>query len=159
VDKRDTPGGQRNWEWIKKGVPIRVEIGPRDITSRNVAVARRDKGPKEKEFILKEQFIRDVDDILDDIQTKLLERATALRDANTKPLETEAEFRAFFADGAPGGFALMHWAGSSEDEDRLSKEMKVTIRCIPKGDEYVGEGKCFLTGKPSTRRVVFARSY
>ena len=68
VDKRDTPGGQRNWEWIKKGVPIRVEIGPRDITSRNVAVARRDKGPKEKEFILKEQFIRDVDDILDDIQ-------------------------------------------------------------------------------------------
>jgi prolyl-tRNA synthetase len=53
----------------------------------------------------------------------------------------------------------MHWAGSSEDEDRLSKEMKVTIRCIPKGDEYVGEGKCFLTGKPSTRRVVFARSY
>ena len=159
VDKRDTPGGQRNWEWIKKGVPIRVEIGPRDITSRNVAVARRDKGPKEKEFILKEQFIRDVDDILDDIQTKLLERATALRDANTKSLETEAEFRAFFADGAPGGFALMHWAGSSEDEDRLAKEMKVSIRCIPKGDEYAGDGKCFLTGKPSTRRVVFAKSY
>jgi prolyl-tRNA synthetase len=159
VDKRDLPGGQKNWEWIKKGVPLRVEIGPRDITSRNVAVARRDRGPKEKEFVQKEQFIRDVDDYLDEIQTKLLERATAMRDANTKKLESEAEFREFFAEKAPGGFALMHWAGSNDDEDRLSKELKVTIRCIPNGDAYAEEGKCFLTGKPSSRRVIFARSY
>ncbi|MFZ4767762.1 MAG: proline--tRNA ligase [Roseimicrobium sp.] len=159
VDKRDIAGGQRNWEWIKKGVPLRVEIGPRDITSRNVAVARRDKSPKDKEIIAKEQFIRDVDDLLDDIQTKLLERATQLRDANMHKLETEAEFREFFAEGSVGGFALMHWAGSSDDEDRLSKELKVTIRCIPHGDEFAEQGKCFLTGEPSSRRVVFARSY
>jgi prolyl-tRNA synthetase len=135
VDKRDLPGGQKNWEWIKKGVPIRVEIGPRDITSRNVAVARRDRSPKDKEFIAKEQFIRNVDDLLDEIQTGLLARATALRDANMRKLETEAEFREYFADGAPGGFALMHWAGSSDEEERLSKELKVTIRCIPRGEE------------------------
>lgn len=159
VDKRDLPGGQKNWEWIKKGVPLRVEIGPRDITSRNVAVARRDKSPKDKEFIAKEQFIRDVDDLLDDIQTQILARATAMRDANMTRLGSEAEFRAYFAEDAPGGFALMHWAGSSEDEDRLSKELKVTIRCIPHGEEYVEEGTCFLSGRPSTRRVVFARSY
>lgn len=159
VDKRDLPGGQKNWEWIKKGVPLRVEIGPRDITSRNVAVARRDRSPKDKAFIAKEQFIRDVDDLLDEIQTQLLARATALRDTNTHKLDTEADFRAYFADDAPGGFALMHWAGSSDDEDRLSKELKVTIRCIPHGDAYVEEGKCFLTGKPSQRRVIFARSY
>lgn len=165
VDKRDIPGGQRNWEWIKKGVPLRVEIGPRDISSRQVAVTRRDRGHKEKEFILKEQFIRDADDILDDIQTKLLERATAMRDEHTHKLNTEEEFRAFFTpknDDKPeihGGFALMHWAGSSEDEDRLQKELKVTIRCIPKGDQYAEEGTCFLTGKPSHRRVVFAKSY
>jgi prolyl-tRNA synthetase len=159
VDKRDLPGGQKNWEWIKKGVPIRVEIGPRDITSRNVAVARRDRSPKDKEFIAKEQFIRNVDDLLDEIQTGLLARATALRDANMRKLETEAEFREYFADGAPGGFALMHWAGSSDEEERLSKELKVTIRCIPRGEEYAEEGKCFLTGAPSQRRVVFARSY
>jgi prolyl-tRNA synthetase len=159
VDKRDLPGGQKNWEWIKKGVPLRVEIGPRDITSRNVAVVRRDRSPKDKQFIGKEQFIRDVDDLLDEIQSGLLARATALRDGNTKKLGTEAEFRAYFADDAPGGFALMHWAGTAEDEDRLSKELKVTIRCIPNGDAYAEEGTCFLTGKPSMRRVVFARSY
>lgn len=159
VDKRDLPGGQKNWEWIKKGVPLRVEIGPRDITSRNVAVARRDKSPKEKEFIPKEQFIRDVDDLLDEIQTQILARAIALRDANMTRLTSEAEFRAYFAEDAPGGFALMHWAGSSEDEERLSKELRVTIRCVPHGDEYAEEGACFLTGKPSSRRVVFARSY
>ena len=58
-----------------------------------------------------------------------------------------------------GGFALMHWAGSSDDEDRLSKELRVTIRCIPRDPKYTEQGKCFLTGKPSQRRVVFARSY
>lgn len=165
VDKRDIAGGARNWEWIKKGVPIRVEIGPRDITSRSVAVVRRDRGPKEKEFIPKEQFIQDVGDILADIQKQLLERATALRDEHMHKLSTEEEFRAFFTpknEDKPeihGGFALMHWAGSSEDEERLQKELKVTIRCIPHGDEFAEEGACFLTGKPSSRRVVFAKSY
>ena len=163
VDKRDIPGGQRNWEWIKKGVPIRVEFGPRDIEKRSVAVSRRDRGPKEKEFIPKEQFIKDVDDVLEDIQTGLLRRATDLRDKYTQKLDTEAEFREFFHEEAKGetagGFALMHWAGTSEDEDRLAKELKVTIRCIPHGNQYAEEGKCFLTGSPSSRRVVFARSY
>lgn len=165
VDKRDIPGGQRNWDWIKKGVPLRVEIGPRDIEKRSVAVARRDRGVKEKEFISKEVFIREVADILDQIQSALLERATALRDANMKKLETEAEFRAFFTpqnENKPephGGFALMHWAGSSEDEERLQKELKVTIRCIPRDDSFAEEGTCFLTGKPSKRRVIFAKSY
>ena len=82
-----------------------------------------------------------------------------------KRLETEAEFRAFFTpenEDKPeihGGFALMHWAGSSEDEERLQKELKVTIRCIPDGDAYAEQGVCFLTGKPSARRVIFAKSY
>ena len=140
-------------------MPIRVEIGPRDIEKRTIALARRDRGPKEKEFIGKEEFLRDVVDILDDIQNMLLDRATKMRDDNTKRLNSEDEFRAFFAEGSDGGFALMHWAGGSEDEDRLQKELKVTIRCIPHGDAYAEEGKCFLTGKPSSRRVVFARSY
>ena len=76
-----------------------------------------------------------------------------------KKLETLEEFKAYFAENSEGGFALMHWVGSSEDEDALSKELKVTIRCIPHGDQFAEEGKCFLTGKPSSRRVVFARSY
>ena len=165
VDKRDIAGGQRNWDWIKKGVPLRVEIGPKDITNRTVAVARRDRAPKAKDFIDKEQFIQDVADILEQIQSQLLERAVQLRDANSHRLQTEAEFRAFFTPkdaNKPeihGGFALMHWAGSAADEERLQQELKVTIRCIPSAPEYQEEGVCFLTGKPSKQRVVFAKSY
>jgi prolyl-tRNA synthetase len=99
------------------------------------------------------------------VQSTLLARATALRDEHTKKLETMEEFVAFFtpknADKpeAHGGFALMHWAGSNDDEDQIAKDYKVTIRCIPLGDEYAEEGTCFMTGKPSSRRVVFAKSY
>jgi prolyl-tRNA synthetase len=165
VDQRDIPGGQRNWEWIKKGVPLRIEIGPRDIESRSVAVIRRDRGPKEKEFINKEEFIREAADILQDIQDKLLEKALAHRNEHMRKLDTEAEFREFFTpdnEEKPeihGGFALMHWAGSSEDEERLQKELKVTVRCVPFGEEFREEGICFLTGRPSSQRVVFAKSY
>ncbi len=165
VDKRDLQGGTKNWEWIKKGVPLRVEMGPRDITSRSVAVCRRDLGPKAKEIMGKEDFLRNVTDLLEEIQANLLARATALRDEHTRKLETLDEFKAFFgaADDekgpARGGFALMHWAGSSEDEDSLAKEFKTTIRCIPHGDEYAEAGACFFTGRPSARRVIFAKSY
>jgi prolyl-tRNA synthetase len=159
VDKRDLQGGAKNWEWIKKGVPLRIEMGPRDIESRSVAVCRRDLGPKAKEFTPKEDFLRNVTDLLQEIQDALLKRATDLRDANMKKLETMEEFKAFFAEGAPGGFALMHWAGNNEEEDKIAKDMRITIRCIPMSDEFAEEGSCFLTGKPSSKRVIFARSY
>jgi prolyl-tRNA synthetase len=165
VDKRDIPGGTRNWEWIKKGVPLRIELGPRDITSRSVAVSRRDAGPKGKEIMAKEELIQNVTDLLDDIQGTLLSRARALRDEHTVKLDTLEQFVAFFTPQNPnkpeahGGFALMHWAGNNEEEEKLSKEYKVTIRCIPLGDEYAEEGTCFLTGRPSQRRVIFAKSY
>ncbi len=165
VDKRDLPGGTRNWEWIKKGVPLRVEIGPRDITSRSVMVGKRHLGSKAKDSMGKEEFIQEVSALLADAQNTLLQRATELRDAHTKKLETFDEFKAYFTpkdEAKPeihGGFALMHWAGSAEEEDRLSKEFKTTIRCIPLGDEYAEAGTCFLTGKPSARRVIFAKSY
>ncbi len=161
VDKRDLPGGARNWEWIKKGVPLRVELGPRDIESRTVMVCRRDQGAKAKEAMPKEDFLQNVEDILAQAQAALLERATKLRDDNTHRLETMDQFKDFFAEkpGISGGFALMHWAGTADDEDRLAKEFKTTIRCIPQGDQYAEEGTCFLTGKPSSRRVIFAKSY
>jgi prolyl-tRNA synthetase len=161
VDKRDLPGGARNWEWIKKGVPLRVELGPRDIESRTVMVCRRDQGAKAKEAMKKEDFLQNVEDILNQAQAALLERATKLRDENTHRFNTMDEFKEFFAEkpGITGGFALMHWAGSADDEDRLAKEFKTTIRCIPMGDQYAEEGTCFLTGKPSSRRVIFAKSY
>ncbi|MEZ5299186.1 MAG: proline--tRNA ligase [Verrucomicrobiales bacterium] len=163
VDKRDLGGGQKSWEWIKRGVPIRIELGPRDIEKRSVAVSRRDRGPKEKEFIPKEDFLKGVEDMLQDVQNSLLARATAFRDEHTREINSLEEFEAFFtpenADKPEihGGFAMAHWAGTSEDEERLQKDYKVTIRCIPFGEG--DPGTCFLTGKPSPKRVVFAKSY
>jgi prolyl-tRNA synthetase len=159
VDQRDLPGGTKNWEWIKKGAPLRVEIGPRDIEKGTVAVARRDKGPKEKTFPATGAFVASLPSLLQEIQDGLLARATAFREAHTVKIDDEATFRAFFAEGALGGFALVPWAGTSEDENRLREELKITIRCLPHGDQYAEEGTCFITGRPSHRRVVFAKSY
>lgn len=165
VDRRDLPGGTRNWEWIKKGVPVRVEIGPRDLEKGSVAVSRRDRGVKEKAFVPVDEFVRTVPDILGDIQRSLLERAAAFRDANTVRLNSREEFEAFFTPGNAakpeihGGFALVHWAGDADDEEMLQKQLGVTLRCLPRGDEYAEEGTCFLTGRPSSRRVIFAKAY
>ncbi|MFT4548745.1 MAG: prolyl-tRNA synthetase, partial [Verrucomicrobiales bacterium] len=165
VDKRDISGGQKTWDWIKKGAPIRVELGPRDLEKGSVAVTRRDRGHKEKEFIGNEDFLRAVGNTLEDIQSNLLLRARAMREEHTVKIDTKEAFEQFFTPENKekpeihGGFALCHWAGSSEDEEQIQKQHKVTIRCIPFGDEYVEEGTCFYTGKPSSRRVVFAKSY
>lgn len=165
VDDRDLGGGAKNWEWIKKGVPLRVEIGPRDIESRKVAVSRRDQSPKDKEFVPKEAFIRSISERLQDIQDNMLQRALAFRDANIVRIDGMDEFLAFFTPqnaNQPeihGGFALCHWAGTSQDEERLQKDLKVTIRCVPFGDAYAEEGTCFYTGRPSHRRIFFAKAY
>ena len=165
VDKRDIGGGQKSWDWIKKGAPIRVEIGPRDMEKGSVAVCRRDRPHKDREFIGNEDFLRAVENTLEDIQATLLQRATAMRGEHTVKIDSKEEFEKFFTPQNPdkpeihGGFALCHWAGSNEDEEQIQKDHKVTIRCIPFGEEYAEEGTCFYTGKPSSRRVVFAKSY
>jgi prolyl-tRNA synthetase len=174
IDKRDIGGGTKTWEWVKRGVPIRVEIGPRDLEKGSVAVARRDRGPKEKEFVPTAEFVSKAAGILTGIQQTLLDRATAYRDANTVKIDTKEEFYAFFTaknankadsersgDGRSeihGGFALAHWNGSREVEEKIKEDLKVTIRCIP-FDAPEEDGKCILTGEPSRRRVVWAKSY
>jgi len=164
VDKRDIGGGQKNWEWIKKGVPIRVELGPRDLEKGSVAVARRDKGPKEKEFLPNADFISRVEEILQSIQDGLLDRATAFRDANIVDIDTKEQFYAFFTPKNTekpeihGGFARCHWCGSQECEEKIKEDLKVTIRCIP-FDAKEESGACICCGKPSGKRVIFAKSY
>jgi len=164
VDKRDIGGGQKNWEWIKKGVPVRVELGPRDLEKGSIAVARRDRGPKEKEFLANGDFVSRIAEILQSIQDGLLARATALRDANTADIDTKQQFYAFFTPTNTekpelhGGFARSHWCGSQECEEKIKEDLKVTIRCIP-FDAKEESGACICCGKPSGRRVIFAKSY
>ena len=160
VDDRDLNGGVKNWEWIKKGVPIRIEIGPRDLEKGTIAVTRRDRGPKEKAFLPTAEFVAAAASTLQEIQDGLYERALAFREAHSIRLDTKEAFYDFFQnDSSLGGFAVAHWAGTNEDEDALKKDLQVTIRCIPFDDSYAEEGTCFYTGKPSARRLVFAKSY
>jgi len=165
IDKREMQGGAKNWEWIKKGVPVRIEIGPRDIEKGTVAVVRRDTSPKEKQFLGREEALSMMATILGDIQQALLDRAMELREQHSRKIDSMDDFVAYFtAENADkpkmhGGFALCHWAGSNEDEEKLAKDHKVTIRCIPNGKEFIEEGHCILTGKPSAQRVIFAKAY
>ena len=164
VDGREGGGGARNWEWIKKGVPVRVEIGPRDLEKGTVAVSRRDRGPREKEFLANNEFVQRAAEILQSVQDALLARATSLRDAHTRRIDGLDEFYDFFTAKNPakpeihGGFALAHWNGAAEVEAKIKDDLKVTIRCIP-FEAADGPGKCIVTGEPSARRVVFAKSY
>ena len=165
VDQRDLGGGVKNWEWIKKGVPLRVELGPRDLESGRVAVSRRDESGKN--FVAKTEFVRQAPALLDSIQQNLYERALAFRDAHTQRIDTNEEFYAFFTPKNPakpeihGGFALAHWNGSGEVEEQVKNDLKVTIRCIPFDDPAhpPEPGRCVITGEPSPRRVLWAKSY
>ncbi|HEX5790666.1 MAG TPA: proline--tRNA ligase, partial [Luteolibacter sp.] len=165
VDSRDLGGGAKKWEWIKKGVPIRIELGPRDIESRKICVQRRDQDASTKDFPLKDDFIREVADVLEDIHQNLLRRATELRDANLTACNTLDAFDAHWTKENPG-WLMTPWAGSSEQEDELSKKHKITIRCIPiesvalpKNVTTQVGANCFLTGKKATVRALWGRSY
>src|SRR5690606_15930774 len=95
IDKRDLGGGVKNWEWIKKGVPVRIEIGPRDLEKGAVALARRDKTPKDKEFLPAEEAVSGIVGVLQAIQDNLLARALAFRDEHTVEITSMDEFRRF----------------------------------------------------------------
>ncbi len=167
VDQRDLGGGVKNWEWIKKGVPLRVELGPRDLESGNVAITRRDEDAKAKAFLQTSEFVSQVPALLDAIQQNLFDRALAFRDANTRVIDTKEEFYDFFTPknaAKPeihGGFALAHWNDSRAVEEQIKNDLKVTIRCIPFDDPAnpPESGKCIITGEPSPRRVLWAKSY
>jgi prolyl-tRNA synthetase len=162
VDRRDLGGGVKNWEWTKKGVPIRVEIGPRDLEKNSVEVSRRDQPIKSKETMSIQEFAANASEILMSIQQNLYDRAKKFQEENTRAIESNKEFYDFFTIKNPskpeihGGFALAHWNGSREVEEKIKDDLKVTIRVVP----FDGEpGKCIFTGEPSAKRVVWAKSY
>lgn len=164
IDKREGRGGDKVWSWIKKGIPIYLEIGPRDLANDSVFVGRRDKNRKERYSQPRNEFIAQVADVLDDIQKCLLEKAGAFRDENTKRIDSKDDFYAFFTPKDKekpeihGGFAYSHWNGTTEVEKIVKNDLNVTIRCIPL-DAPEEDGKCIITGQPSKRRVLWAKSY
>jgi prolyl-tRNA synthetase len=163
IDDRDMRGGDKAWQAIKQGVPVRVEIGPRDIAKNECFVGRRDKGPKEKTSIPRAEFVSGIANLLQDIQSSLFARAKAYRDQNVKNIDSLKDFEAFFSGGdddkgpARGGFAMVHWNEAAIGHESLAR-LKVTPRCIPL-DAPQEDGACIFTGKPSTKRIIFAKSY
>jgi prolyl-tRNA synthetase len=163
IDDREI-GGARGWEWIKKGIPLRVEIGPRDIADNSVYVGRRDKGHRERTSIKRDRFVGEITHILNDIQQALFERAQLFRKTHSITLDDKKEFYEFFTPENPeqpeihGGFALSHWCGEDRCESKIKEDLSVTIRCIPLSGPSE-KGKCIYCGGPSSGRVVFAKAY
>jgi prolyl-tRNA synthetase len=155
LDDRDQfkPGFKFS-EWELRGVPVRCELGPRDMESGQVVLVRRDSGKKESHPV--DGVLEAVDNYLKAIQSGLFQKALEFREANTVKIDSYDEFKEFIA--ADSGFALIHWAGSSADEERLQEETKATIRCIPLEAEE-DPGNCLLTGKPCKSRVMVAKAY
>jgi prolyl-tRNA synthetase len=159
VDDREhyQPGYKFN-EWEVKGVPIRVELGPKDLEKNACVLARRDLPGKEAKMMgipLADAPAR-IGELLKQMQTDLRLRALKFREANTHEVDDYADFKQKIEE--PGGFFLAHWDGTRETEERIAQETKATIRCIP-ADQKMEAGKCILTGKPSKQRVVFAKAY
>ncbi len=161
IDDRDT-GGARAWEWIKKGIPLRAEIGPRDMANDSVFLGRRDMTPRDKVGLKREELINTIDQMLDEIQDTLFNRALAFRKANTVEIDDPETFKAYFKSPGEnvihGGFAMAHWCGSAECESKIKEDLSVTIRCIP-FDSKTEQGNCVCCGNASGRRVLFSKAY
>ncbi|MEE2912235.1 MAG: proline--tRNA ligase [Planctomycetota bacterium] len=157
IDNRDLGGGEKTWSWIKKGIPIRLEIGPRDIESDSVFMARRDQGPKDKQSVPRSEFIETVTTILDNIQQGLFDRALARRENASKTIDNKDAFYAHFKDNGVG-FVYSHFCGDPELEKQVKADLKVTLCNIPL-EGHDEEGVCIFTGKPSRQRVLWAKTY
>jgi prolyl-tRNA synthetase len=154
-DNRDTQRpGFKFAEYELKGVPLRVAIGSRDMQNATVELARRDT--RTKETVAQEGLAEHIEKLLEEIQKNIFTKASNFNKENTTEVDTYDEFKRLL-DEKPG-FLLAHWDGTPETEQQIKDETKATIRCIPLNNKQE-EGKCILTGKPSTQRVVFARAY
>jgi len=164
MDTRAGRGGDKLWSWIKKGVPIRLEIGPRDIASDSVFLGRRDRAPKDRQSMPRAELVANAASILDEIQQSLLDRARVFRAEHTRRIDSKDEFYDFFTPRNQekpeihGGFAECHFGGDAEVEETVKNDLNVTVRCIPL-DAEPEDGRCIISGKPSKQRVVFAKAY
>jgi len=165
VDEREgtSPGFIFN-DWEMRGVPLRVEIGPKDVAKGTVVLARRDTPGKEgKSFVPQEGLAATVVKMLEQIQAALLERARAFRDAHTQDPKNYDEFKR----AVEAGFAFAYWCGSADCEARIKEETKATVRCVPiagaNADRRFGQpggsGTCILCGQAASEKGVFGRAY
>ena len=157
VDDREgvTPGFKFN-DWELRGVPVRIELGPRDVENQQMVLVRRDTG--EKMNVSQDGCLTQVETLLADIQTNLYQRALAFRDANTYHVERYDEFKAMFSDEQVPGFLVTPWCGQAVCEEKIKEETKATSRCIP-FDREDTRRPCVACGTVATETAVFAKAY
>jgi prolyl-tRNA synthetase len=156
VDDRDglTPGA-KYYEWEMRGVPLRIEVGPKDVQKNSVALARRDlPGRAGKSFVAQDGLEHVVAQVLDEIQAALLARATAFRDDHIFDVKDYGEL----SEAVGKGWALAWWCGGAACEAKVKEDTKATTRCLPL-DQPEGTGKCAVCGQPATEKIYFARAY
>jgi len=166
VDKSEISGGRKKWDWIKKGVPIRLEIGPREMEKDEISLSRRDQSPYENTTMKSAELIKNAKKILKEIQKSLYDNALKLLEDNTKEINSKEEFYDFFTPENPekpeihGGFAVTYFNSDEEVESKIREDLNVSIRCIPlDAENNKKEGKCIFTGKKTTERVIFGKAY
>ncbi len=163
-DARDIPGPDKKWEWIKKGAPLLLEVGPKDVEGGKVCVIRRDELAAGKKFVERAAFLGTVVETLAAIQKNMFDQALTYQKARTVTNITSVEaFKEYFSKDADNsfvggqGFVRAKWCGCT-DSLKIIDDLGVTIRCIP-FDQDGTEGKCVLTGRPTTQDVIFSRAY
>ena len=156
LDDRDIRGGEKTWSWVKKGVPVRIEVGPRDMEKEAVFYARRDKAVKDKVSQEKASFVSEITALLENIQSNLFKKAQDFQKTHTQSIDNKEDFEAYFAD-EDAGYASVGFCLDSQLEDELAKRLKISVRCIP-NDTVAETVPCIFTGKDG-KRVIFARSY
>lgn len=161
IDTKDIRGGEKKWSWIKKGVPLIVEIGPKDIENDTVMILRRDT--MEKDLIKTNKFVSNIQNILDDIQNKMFEKAKSYEETHSKYIDNKDEFYKFFTPKniekpeIHGGFVTSYFCLDPKEEDKIKEDLSVSVRGIL--EEQNEEKPCIFCHKKTKNRALFAKSY
>ena len=159
IDDRDLRGGEKNWHHVKRGVPLRIEVGPRDLAAGTVAVARRDHAPRQRAAVAHEQLAAGAPALLAEMQDGLLQRARSFLAGHTAAVSSRAALEEYFRDDEAAGFAVAPVSAAAEQDPayrELLGKLKLTLRCIPDADDT---GTCIFTGTGGAPAAVIARAY
>ncbi len=163
IDKREMRGGEKMWSWVKKGAPIRLEIGPKEYEAKTVSLFQRTKPPKDRRSYLANELSSLLPELLDEVQKELFTKADAFRKTHTHRIDSLEDLYRFFTPKNPsspeihGGFALAPF-DPSQSADKLQEDLGVTVRCIPE-EQPQEEGICILSKKKTRTYAIFAKAY
>lgn len=157
LDERPMKGGEKSWHWIKKGVPVRIEVGMREVEQSTVSLFQRNQGVKDRHLVDRSMIASSLNEVLDAMQTTMFDSAEQFVNQHTTKVSSLDELKEYFLTNT-SGFAKVLWCNDADEEERISKELGVSIRVILTTDVPTNS-RCFLSGKPALSEVLFAKAY